>query len=181
VIWGYARSDLTHEGLRANLRPYLRQAVGKTVSYDEIDDFLSHCFYQAGESYDDLDAFRAMAKRIEEFEESEARSYLVDHNRLFYFAIPPNVFAATGVSIKQTAMATRGWTRIIVEKPFGRDLKTYEELASIIADNFNEDQIFRIDHYLGKEMQVTGILKPGIFILLLIAVRLSHNMRMFMF
>ena len=67
-------------------------------------------------------------------------------NRLIYFAIPPNVFGAAGVAIKKTSMASQGWTRIIIEKPFGKDLQSYEELSSILSANFTEDQLFRIDH-----------------------------------
>mmetsp|Transcript_5469 Transcript_5469/g.7890 ORF Transcript_5469/g.7890 Transcript_5469/m.7890 type:complete len:396 (+) Transcript_5469:304-1491(+) len=88
-----------------------------------------------------------------EIVEYEAEHHaLVSHNRLFYFAIPPNVFAETGIAIKQCAMAHRGWTRIIVEKPFGRDLGSYEALSKTLTKHFTEDHLYRIDHYLGKEM-----------------------------
>jgi glucose-6-phosphate 1-dehydrogenase len=77
----------------------------------------------------------------------------VSANRLFYFAIPPSVFAATAASIKASCCTgDRGWDRIVVEKPFGTDLESSETLARDIAVSFREDQIYRIDHYLGKEM-----------------------------
>lgn len=76
------------------------------------------------------------------------------YNRLFYFAIPPNVFAETGLAIKQTCMQdeSKGWTRLIVEKPFGRDLASFEELNETLSKHFEEKHLYRIDHYLGKEM-----------------------------
>jgi glucose-6-phosphate 1-dehydrogenase len=66
----------------------------------------------------------------------------------------PNVFAETGIAIEQTCMQdeSKGWTRLIVEKPFGRDLDSFEELNQTLAEHFTEDHIYRIDHYLGKEM-----------------------------
>ena len=150
IIYGFARSKMTDEDLREQLRPFLLN--GSKVSPQDIDDFLSHCFYQSGKSYDDLHAFQDMVKKIEQYEDQGGGLQKVDYNRLFYFAIPPNVFVAAGIAVKKTAMATRGWSRVIVEKPFGRDLQTYEELSAILSSNFREDQLFRIDHYLGKEM-----------------------------
>jgi glucose-6-phosphate 1-dehydrogenase len=77
-----------------------------------------------------------------------------NYNRLFYFAIPPNVFAETALAIKQTCMQDegKGWTRLIVEKPFGRDLESFEELNETLSQHFTENHLYRIDHYLGKEM-----------------------------
>ena len=56
------------------------------------------------------------------------------------------------MAIKQNAMSSKGWTRIIIEKPFGRDLESCEELLGTLSKHFKEEQMFRIDHYLGKEM-----------------------------
>ena len=83
-------------------------------------------------------------------------------NRLFYFAIPPNVFADAGKAIKEVCMQDekRGWTRLIVEKPFGRDLESFEKLHATMSQYFTEDHLYRIDHYLGKEMvQNLGVMR----------------------
>lgn len=151
MIWGYARSDLGDDGLRDRLRPYLQKAAkeGKKITQDHVNSFTGKIFYQQGKSYGDIDAFENLASKIEEHEKKNPS---VCHNRLFYFAIPPNVFAETGEAVKLTAMATRGWTRVIVEKPFGRDLKSYEKLSKSLSQNFEEKHLYRIDHYLGKEM-----------------------------
>jgi len=148
IIWGYARSAITHEDLRAKLKPFLLKSGNHTE--EVVDNFLSVCFYRSGKAYGDVDAYKAMNSEIVEYEAEHHA--LVSHNRLFYFAIPPNVFAETGIAIKQCAMAHRGWTRIIVEKPFGRDLGSYEALSKTLTKHFTEDHLYRIDHYLGKEM-----------------------------
>lgn len=69
-------------------------------------------------------------------------------------AIPPAVFEETASSIKKTCMQdeSKGFTRLIVEKPFGRDLETFEKLNKDLSSQFTEDHMYRIDHYLGKEM-----------------------------
>ena len=147
VIWGFARSPMTHDDLRAKLKPFLEKT---NCSPSVIDSFLSKCFYQQGKWYGDVDAFSDLNKQLTENEEK--LSTLLEHNRLFYFAIPPNVFGETGVGIKESCMAEKGWTRIIIEKPFGRDLQSCEEILATLSKHFSEDQLFRIDHYLGKEM-----------------------------
>jgi glucose-6-phosphate 1-dehydrogenase len=73
-------------------------------------------------------------------------------NRLFYFVIPFDEFLTTAVTIKASAQSASGFTWLIVEKPFGHDLKSAQELAAVLGAIFDEDRIYRIDHYLGKEM-----------------------------
>merc|ERR1719399_2759195 len=73
-------------------------------------------------------------------------------NRLFYFAIPPDAFLDSSRSIKQSALSPSGFNRLIVEKPFGHDLASAQKLASDLGAVFSEDYIYRIDHYLGKEI-----------------------------
>jgi len=118
-----------------------------------VDAFLKVCFYQKGANYGDHAAFRDLHESLSQHERALHLSKQT-HNRLFYFAIPPNVFAETGLAIRQNAMTKKntGWTRVIVEKPFGRDLPSCELLLTSLGQNFCEDQLYRIDHYLGKEM-----------------------------
>jgi glucose-6-phosphate 1-dehydrogenase len=152
-IWGYARSDLGDDGLRDRVRPFLMKEADddkSKITKDQVDAFLQTVRYKNGDGYGDVNAFKELASKLEEHETKENDDGV--HNRLFYFAIPPNVFAETGKALKQTAMATRGWTRVIVEKPFGRDLESYKELSKSLSQSFTEEQIYRIDHYLGKEM-----------------------------
>nr|CAD7443252.1 unnamed protein product [Timema bartmani] len=73
-------------------------------------------------------------------------------HRLFYLALPPSVFEQVTVHIRNSCMGERGWTRIIIEKPFGHDADSSKQLSNHLASLFKEEQIYRIDHYLGKEM-----------------------------
>lgn len=148
VIWGYARSKMTHEELRTKLRPFLAK-TGCDAS--TISKFLSLCFYKQGNSYGEEKAYQELNQEISA-QESKVVQAVTERNRLFYFAIPPNVFEETGIAIKKSCMAEKGWTRVIVEKPFGRDLESCEEILATLSKQFQEDQLFRIDHYLGKEM-----------------------------
>jgi hypothetical protein len=147
IIWGYARSNMSHDDLRSKLRPYLEKT---SCSQNVISDFLSRCFYKSGQSYGDIAAFTDLNQQIASNEKKHSNK--LEHNRLFYFAIPPNVFEETGVAIKQTCMAEKGWTRVVLEKPFGRDLQSCEDMLATLSKHFSEEQLFRIDHYLGKEM-----------------------------
>jgi glucose-6-phosphate 1-dehydrogenase len=155
IIYGYARSKMSNDELRDRLRPFLLSSTDHAPAV--IERFLQRCVYQGGSSYGDIDAFQQLNGSMGEFETAQqaaAPSVIKHFNRLFYFAIPPNVFGETTIAIKKACMQDekKGWTRLIVEKPFGRDLESFEELNKTIAEHFTEDHIFRIDHYLGKEM-----------------------------
>ena len=71
---------------------------------------------------------------------------------MFYMALPPSVFAVVSENLKKYSYSNDGWNRIIVEKPFGRDSETSAVLSEHLAKHWEEDEIYRIDHYLGKEM-----------------------------
>ena len=144
VVYGYARSKMTDENLREKLAPFLESKYEEVL----VDDFLSRCFYQSGSGYGDVQGWKELHSKLAE-REKEAD---VTFNRLFYFAIPPNVFAETGEAIKMACMAPNGWSRMIVEKPFGRDLLSCKEILQSLGQHFDETNLFRIDHYLGKEM-----------------------------
>lgn len=114
---GYARSGKTDEDLRAQLRPYIKGDAGK------VEHFLAKCVYRSG-GYDDHEAFARMHADLLQYEAEQGASSV--SNRLFYFAIPPNVFLHTARSIHATAVSPSGWTRIVVEKPFGTDYDSCE-------------------------------------------------------
>eukprot|EP01062_Namystynia_karyoxenos_P029910 TRINITY_DN22390_c0_g1_i1.p1 TRINITY_DN22390_c0_g1~~TRINITY_DN22390_c0_g1_i1.p1 ORF type:complete len:562 (+),score=197.14 TRINITY_DN22390_c0_g1_i1:98-1687(+) len=149
VVMGYARSAKSDEDFRASIRPFLVKGQDEKV----VDTFLNnHCFYFQG-GYDSVADFGKLSARLAELEGAEKTVCEPDTtNRLFYFAIPPNVFLASAKSIKEAALTTSGFNRLIVEKPFGHDLQSARQLASDLGEVFSEDHIYRIDHYLGKEM-----------------------------
>lgn len=76
----------------------------------------------------------------------------IHNNRLYYLALPSTLFIAAATAIRSSAISETGWNRLIVEKPFGRDLETSRELSNGLSEVWPESDTFRIDHYLGKEM-----------------------------
>jgi len=115
---------------------------------EDLEKFASRCFYFSGQ-YDSIDDFHRMSEKMKSWEEQSPRKI---GNRIFYMAIPPSVFDTSAKAIKQGSMSKTGWNRIIVEKPFGKDSESSAILSKQLSSLFQEEQIFRIDHYLGKEM-----------------------------
>jgi len=146
-IVGYARSKMSDEEFRGKIRPTLEK---KKCSPEVLEGFLETLSYRSGK-YDSEEDVAALHQYLEELETAAGKSHT---NRLFYFAIPPSVFSGVGGAIKNQALVSgqRGWNRLVIEKPFGRDLESFEKLNSVMKGLFHEDQIYRIDHYLGKEM-----------------------------
>ncbi|KAL3378958.1 hypothetical protein AABB24_004734 [Solanum stoloniferum] len=149
-IFGYARTKISDDDLRSRIRGYLSQ--GKE-NEGEVSEFLQLIKYVSG-SYDSGEGFTLLDKAISEHEFSK-NSTEGSSRRLFYFALPPSVYPSVCRMIKSYCMNKSdlgGWTRIVVEKPFGKDLASSEQLSSQIGELFDEPQIYRIDHYLGKEL-----------------------------
>jgi glucose-6-phosphate 1-dehydrogenase len=145
-VFGFARSKHSTESFREHLGAFL---TGKAPK-DTVDDFLSRCHYGSGASYDDEAGFSSLIRQAEALEGTGAESMEV--NRVFYMAIPPTLFGQVGDLVKRLGFSATGWNRVIVEKPFGMDLATSAELSATLARSFSEEQVYRIDHYLGKEM-----------------------------
>ncbi|CAN0924640.1 Glucose-6-phosphate 1-dehydrogenase, cytoplasmic isoform [Linum grandiflorum] len=149
-IFGYARTQMSDDELRTRIRSYLEKG---SVDSEDVSEFLPLIKYVSG-SYETEEGFQLLDEQISEHEESK-NSADGSTRRLFYLALPPSVYPVVCTMIKQYCMHKSdhgGWTRIVVEKPFGKDLESAEELSAQIGDLFEEDQIYRIDHYLGKEL-----------------------------
>ncbi|KZV17307.1 glucose-6-phosphate 1-dehydrogenase, cytoplasmic isoform-like [Dorcoceras hygrometricum] len=149
-IFGYARTNISDEELRDRIRGYLPGGKERT---EDVSNFLQLIKYVSG-SYDAPEGFQALDKAISGHELSK-NSMDGTSRRLFYLALPPSVYPPVCKMIKNYAMNKYdlgGWTRIVVEKPFGKDLASAEQLSSQIGELFEEPQIYRIDHYLGKEL-----------------------------
>jgi len=144
-IYGFARSSKENSSFRESLRPFL---VGISSDTACTDDFLEMCFYQEGQ-YGSVESMQILIKKLDNLYTSPQFESI---NRVFYFAIPPNVFLETAATIKAVGLSSSGWTRLIIEKPFGHDLQSAQQLAQGLTSHFTEDYIYRIDHYLGKEM-----------------------------
>lgn len=113
---------------------------------DSLRTFLARCFYQRGQ-YDSLEDFSDLSVKMGSHEGGMDKA-----NRLFYMSIPPSVFVPVARGVGTMASSKTGWTRVIVEKPFGRDLDSSKELSRCLSQYLEEEQIYRIDHYLGKEL-----------------------------
>jgi glucose-6-phosphate 1-dehydrogenase len=143
VIVGVSPSNFDDDGYRAWIRDALADAGvdrGDTVWRDE-DVF----FQQIGRDADSYDELRGRIETIEADRD-------LPGNRVFYLALPPAVFPAAIAAIGEAGLtAGPGWKRLVVEKPFGVDLASARDLNTVVHRHFHESQIYRIDHYLGKE------------------------------
>ena len=113
---------------------------------EQLEGFCNLCTYVSGQ-YDQDDSFIALNKHLEEIEQGRN-----EQNRVFYMALPPSVFITVSQHLKKNCYPKNGISRIIVEKPFGKDLGSSRELQRALEPDWKEEEIFRIDHYLGKEM-----------------------------
>ncbi|UTM39361.1 glucose-6-phosphate dehydrogenase [Rhodococcus pyridinivorans] len=100
-------------------------------------------------TFDDLDAFTRLAKQLDVLDRKHGKV----GNYVFYLSIPPSAFAAVCSQLAASKLhrSRRGWRRVVVEKPFGHDLSSSQELGRILEQVFDPQSIYRIDHYLGKE------------------------------
>jgi glucose-6-phosphate 1-dehydrogenase len=147
-LLGYARSPLTDDDFRGKASEAMRKTNGENDSHAK--DFLENIHYLQGD-YDDPASFQKLADRLEELD----RTGHLGGNRLFYLATPPEVYPRVIEHLGNAGLARpksdKSWCRIIIEKPFGRDLASARELNKKVLSVFEEQQVYRIDHYLGKE------------------------------
>ncbi|KAK4865389.1 hypothetical protein LT330_009500 [Penicillium expansum] len=145
-IVGYARTKMDTDEYLKRVRSYIK--VPTKEIEDQLDQFCKMCTYVSGQ-YDQDDSFINLNKHLEEIENNRQSK---EQNRVFYMALPPSVFTTVSEQLKRNCYPKSGLARIIVEKPFGKDLQSSRDLQKALEPNWKEDEIFRIDHYLGKEM-----------------------------
>ena len=149
AVVGVSRTEMSHEDFRARLRKALEEQRAGEVSDDVWGSFSNGIFYMSGDSkeagtYDELKEF---LKKLDSERGTQG-------NRAFYLSASPSLFPAIVERLGEAGMnegEDGGWSRLVVEKPFGRDLESARELNAEIRRFFEEAQIYRIDHYLGKE------------------------------
>jgi len=144
-VLGVARSAMSTEGFAERMR----EAVTTHARDDFVDDvweFLAQGIRYIGMDFGDEEAWDAVTECLNELDETRGTA----GNRVYYLAVPPSAFAPIVEQIGRRRSA-EGWTRVILEKPFGHDLETARALNETIARYFDESEVFRIDHYLGKE------------------------------
>ncbi|HHF0444111.1 TPA: glucose-6-phosphate dehydrogenase [Haemophilus influenzae] len=145
-VLGVARSDLNDETFREKMREALIH--NEETTPDTLDAFCSHLYYQAVNTSDAQD-YGKLVPRLDELHDK----YQTCGNTLYYMSTPPSLYGVIPECLAAHGLNTEeyGWKRIIVEKPFGYDEKTAQALDVQIHHFFEEHQIYRIDHYLGKE------------------------------
>lgn len=139
---GYARTKQTLQEVREKCKKYMKVRPGEE---EKLEEFWAANSYLSG-MYDKRIDYELLNQYISKFEKGPVA------NRIFYLAVPPNVFEEVTVNIRNACHSIKGFTRVIIEKPFGRDDESSEKLSNHLAGLFKEEQIYRIDHYLGKEM-----------------------------
>jgi len=145
VILGVTREQLDDERFRKIACDTLtEEGIPVADARAWVNRFL---FFQSIEAGTPAD-YQALTTRIELLEQK----FDFPQNRVFYISLPPGAFASTVQSLGEADLATStGWTRLVIEKPFGHDLESACELNALVHRYFKESQIYRIDHYLGKE------------------------------
>jgi glucose-6-phosphate 1-dehydrogenase len=158
AILGTGRQSLSDD----EFRKLMKAGITEFGSEDGLDEaswqsFAKHIFYLGGD-FNDAELYPQLKTRLEALD----TQFATQSNRIFYLATAPDFFGpiakqlgaaaiAKPVKVGPRSVKTRAWTRIIVEKPFGRDLESAQTLNKMLASVFDESQIYRIDHYLGKE------------------------------
>jgi len=146
TIIGFARREHTDETFCKLMSDALREHSRIPVDEESLAKFCSHLHYHKAD-ITDIETYRSLEQRFHD----EA----LPANRLFYLSITPDLIETATHNLHETGLITpqggTPWSRVIVEKPFGNDLQSAQNLNRILLEHMEEPQIYRIDHYLGKE------------------------------
>jgi glucose-6-phosphate 1-dehydrogenase len=154
-VVGFARRALSDEQFREHLRQGVdKYSRNRPVKESVWESFCNGIEYQQGD-FNDPSAYANLRKHLERLDRDRGTG----GNRLFYLAVPPALYPEIVQQLGSAGLAERrddgtrrrGWSRVIIEKPFGSDIASAQALNREIGEVFREDQIYRIDHYLGKE------------------------------
>jgi glucose-6-phosphate 1-dehydrogenase len=153
LLVGYARSDKSDQSFREGLRESVAEHSRRPLDEQRWGQFAANVFYHRGD-YDSGADFTALRQRLESLTAAAG----IPANYLFYLSTPPGQFIGVVEQLGLSGLARRGavsgpdlWSRVVIEKPFGRDLASAQELNRTLWKILDEKQIYRIDHYLGKE------------------------------
>ncbi|WKZ34453.1 MAG: glucose-6-phosphate dehydrogenase [Anaerolineales bacterium] len=144
-IIGFGGTDFTDEQFREHLHKGLKEYAGYPFTDEDWNLFAPKLRYLCGK-YNEISAFQRLSEQLAKLEDGEA-------NRLYYMALPPTLFPAILDNLDSTGQLheNRAWRRVVLEKPFGTDLESAVTLNKQVHKVLSENQIYRIDHYLGKE------------------------------
>ncbi len=149
---GVARRPLSHDAFRSHIRSIITGMPNYRKHSLQLEHFLEFCSYEQGR-FENLDDYTGLADIMGRID----GEWKVCSNKLFYLAVPPQYYEVIFRHLQKSGLTTpcgpdEGWTRVLVEKPFGSDANTAQKLDMLLAKLFREEQIYRIDHYLAKEM-----------------------------
>ena len=145
----FARAESSDDRIRQDLRDSLKEFATRAVDPERVDWLLGRLTYRSG-NFGDPTCYRRLADHLHQV----GRTWRTGGNWLFYLATPPSAFALVAGQLGQADLLREhhhAWRRLIVEKPFGTDYDSARQLDRELLDVMSEDQIYRIDHYLGKE------------------------------
>jgi len=144
-IVGFGGTAFTDEQFREHLHKGVQENAGYSFTDEEWNVFASGLYYISGK-YTEAGDFKKLADYLTQLENGDA-------NRMFYMALPPSVFPVIIDNLGASGQLREngGWRRVVLEKPFGTDLASAVTLNQQVHKALNENQIYRIDHYLGKE------------------------------
>jgi glucose-6-phosphate 1-dehydrogenase len=145
AVVGVARTEESDDEFRERMKEAVQEHA-RDEFRDEVWESLAEGMRYAATDFADAGGEDAVARTLSELDEERGTG----GNRVYYLAIPPSVFP-TVVDALGKRRSAEGWTRLIIEKPFGHDLESANELTAAVQQHFTEDEVFRIDHYLGKE------------------------------
>jgi glucose-6-phosphate 1-dehydrogenase len=149
ALVGVARGKMSEDALRTDLRQSLTQFATRPVDEKIADRLFAHVSFVPGAA-DDPQTYERLRAELEQIESANETG----GNRLFYLATPPVAFAPIGRHLGKSGLAREengAWRRVIIEKPFGTDLASAQALNQALLQVLDEHQLYRIDHYLGKE------------------------------
>jgi glucose-6-phosphate 1-dehydrogenase len=146
AIVGVARTEGDDEAFRNDMKETVQKYARDEFIEEVWNELAENMHYVATDFADEggEDKLEELVERVDEERNLGA-------NRVYYLAVPPVVFPMIVDAIGQRKGHRSGWTRLIVEKPFGHDLASARELNALLTERFDESEVFRIDHYLGKE------------------------------
>ncbi|MFB9684166.1 glucose-6-phosphate dehydrogenase [Amycolatopsis plumensis] len=146
---GFARRDWEHQDFGELVHDSVKEHA-RTPFKESVWNRLAEGIRFVQGTFDDDEAFDRLAKTVRDLDEERGTG----GNTAFYLSIPPGAFPVVTKQLARSGLANaddKTWRRVVIEKPFGHDLKSAEELNAIVNDVFPEESVFRIDHYLGKE------------------------------
>lgn len=150
AIVGFSRRSFTREESRSFIREHMHVKPGQ-YREEDVKHFIDHMYYEQG-NFDTPESYAQLAQRLKNIDDNFGQC----SNKLFHLSTPPSLYESIFVHLHKSGLTVpcgndEGWTRILVEKPFGNDIETARKLDKKLGELFKENQIFRIDHYLAKE------------------------------